>query len=213
MRLKTLPILGCSFALCAMAAQIRVSADTPRGHTDCESPGQLDVTGSLFEVSGNSFTLDVCRPTQDCGAIIRAAFSADAPGFPGPSHYLRRPAFLHVTMLVEKREDGCAQLMTVANVESWRGAPDPSRRGNQPYLAVADNSTGAIGDWFSSARCVDGHNTLGLSIGKTSVTLQLHALREFTAEDHVRWTARLLSAGACGSPQGWSFWMAATPAG
>jgi hypothetical protein len=196
-----------------MAAQIRVSADTPKGHIDCDSPGQLDLTGSLIEVNGNSFAIDLCQPTQDCSAIIHAAFSADAPGFPGFNGSLRRPAFIHVGIAVEKRADGCAQSMSVTNVASWRGAPDPSGRGNQPYFAVADNNTGVTGSWFESALCVDGHNTLHLSIGKTNVTLQVNVPREFTGDGHVRWTARLLSAGACGSPEGWSFWMAVAPAG
>ena len=114
-------------------------------------------------------------------------------------------------VVVEKRESDCAQLMTVANVATWKGARDSSGRGNQPYFAVADNMTEAIGAWFKSVPCVESKNTLGLTIGKTNVTLHVGVLREFTGDDHARWTARLLSAGVCASPEGWSFWMAATP--
>src|ERR1700761_8006540 len=112
-----------------MAGGVRIFATTPTGRTDCESPGQLEVTGSLLEASGDSFALNLCEPTQDCSAIIRAEFSAHAPGFPGFDKYLRRPAFIRVNIAIERREAGCAQLMTVANVASWRGARDPSGRG------------------------------------------------------------------------------------
>ena len=173
---------------------------------------QLDVTGSLLQVSDDSFALDLCQPTQDCSSIIRSGFSANVPGFPGFAHSLKSPAFIRVTVAVEKRESGCAQLMTVANVASWKGARDPSGRGNQPYFAVADNKTESTGAWFKSVQCVDGHDTLGLSVGKTNVTLQLHVPLKFTGDGNARWTARLLSAGACGSREGWSFWMAGTPA-
>ena len=50
-----------------------------------------------------SFALDLCLPTQDCNAPIRAEFSVDAPGFAGFQRILKPTTFIQVNIAVEKR--------------------------------------------------------------------------------------------------------------
>ncbi len=212
MRLTTL-LLGCSLSLCTMAGGIRIEADTPHEHLDCGSPGELDVSGSLLEAGRDSFALDLCRPTQDCSSVIRAVFSAAAPGFSGFQRYLSRPSFIHVTIVVKNEGGVCSQSMTVAGIASWFGARNPAGRGNEPYFVVAANRAVAAGAWFQSVLCAGGPGSLGLRVENASVTLRLDAARELAGDDNARWTARLVSAGDCASSRNWSFWMVRKPPG
>ncbi len=200
--------LSCLLTLrTLLAADVRISADTPAKRVDCENPGQLDVTGSLLEVGRDSFVLNLCSPTQDC-AIIRARFTAQAPGLQDFSKYLQAPAYVHVTTSAEKHQGVCEQFMTVANVASWLGAPEPSGRGPRPYFAVADQKTKGDGTWFTAEQCPAGPGTLGVRIGQAKLTLRLNRPAEASGSKDLRWSAALLTAGPCGSPQGWSFWIA-----
>ena len=209
MRLQALLVLSCSLTLRTLLADgIRVTADTPAKRVDCQTPGQLDVTGSLLEVTRDSFVLNLCLPTEDCAAIIRARFTAEAPGLQDLSRYLKAPAYIHVTTVVEKHQGACEQFMSVANVASWTGAPDPSGRGNRPYFAVADQKTKVDGGWFTAEQCAAGRGTLGLRIDQPKLTMLLNLSGEVSGNQDSRWSGRLLTAGPCDSPKGWSFWIA-----
>jgi hypothetical protein len=210
MRLQAFLVLSGLLTLRTLLADnVRVSADTPAKRVDCQTPGHLDVTGALLEVGRDSFVLNLCMPTQDCAANIRARFVAEAPGLQDFSRYLKAPAYIHVTTDVEEHQGTCEQFMSVANVASWTGAPDPAGRGNRPYFAVVDQKARVVdGTWFTAEPCVAGRRTLDLRIGQTKLTLPLNRPREISGSQNLRWSARLLTAGACDSPQGWSFWIA-----
>jgi hypothetical protein len=211
MKFMVLLALGCLIALDATAAQIRVSANTPNTRIDCQSPGQIDLTGSVLQVRENSFTLDLCLPTQDCSAVLPAQFAVVAPGFSGFQRYLKPSAFVRVHMTTRVL-DVCAQQTTVVSVASWVGARNPSGRGDEFYFAAGENDAGlAAGSWFDLNRCAEGNATLGLTAGRTTLTLRTGPAREFVTDENARWTARLLSTRACDSFKGWSYWVAGSP--
>jgi hypothetical protein len=210
MRPHLLAILPCSLALCTAMAEVRMSADTPEKHIDCQTEGQVDVIGALLEVARDSFVLNLCSPAADC-PIIHARFAVEAPGIQDLDRYLKTPAYVHVTAVVERKHGTCVQFMSVANVASWAGAPDPAGRGNRPYFAVADHKTKVDGTWLTAQACVFGRGTLELRVGRTKLTLRLNAIPEISSKDALRWSARLLTAGACACQQGWSYWIAAVP--
>lgn len=213
MSLKAFFSLGCLLASCGAAAGIRVAAKTPKGIVSCESPGRLELTGSLMEAGAQSFALDLCLPTQDCNAPIGAEFSVAAPGFAGFQRYLKPATFVQVSIAVEKLDGTCAQQMTVASIASWAGDRNPSGGGDELRFAAAEDANGRPGRaWYEATRCADGGGTLSLTVHGTHVALRAGAAREFTAGGNARWSARLLSAGACGSPRGWSYWVAGPPA-
>ena len=206
MRLQLLWVVSCSLTLRTLLADVRIVADTPAKRVDCQTPGQLNVTGSLLEVGKKSFVLNLCLPTQDCATIVRASFTAEAPGLQDFSRYLKAPAYVQVMTIVEKRPDVCAQFISVANVAFWTGAPDPSGRGNRPYFAVADHQTRVNGSWFIVEQCAAGRGTLGVRIDQTQLILNLSGQASGSRD----WSGRLLTAGPCDSQQGWSFWIAST---
>jgi hypothetical protein len=212
MTLRTILGLGCLLASGAAAAGIRVSAKVPRSTVNCESPGRLEVTGSVIEAGAESFALDLCLPTQDCNAPIRAEFSAAAPGFAGFQRLLKPASFIQVSMVVETRDGGCAQQMTVASIASWVGDRNPAGGGDELRFAAAEDAIGPPGRaWYEATRCANGDNTISLTLRGTHITLRTGAARDFTV-GNASWSARLIGAGVCGSPRGWSYWVAGPPA-
>ncbi len=193
---------------------------------DVATPGEsgfFSLDGAVVDVQQGVISIDTCPPNADCIAnIARVRVIADGlwiPVFTGQ--------YVHVDLQVDFPW-GCSSAVSIHNLPTWGGSPNPYDSSDRLYVAASEGSTVVLDDRFTIAPyalgCGDGVNQgcglaedyglvfqynagsgaqLGVLMGETG-TFDVTGLGDvYQAKD-----TKSFETGWCDDYWNWGYWLA-----
>ena len=129
-----------------------------------------EAQGQVVTTSKNAFTMDTCPPNADCaGPLTNVAIDAA-----GLELWVPEQAFVKVKLELLAAWGGCNQRVSIQNIPSWAGAPNPVAQDGRYYFAGTDGVVEHPDSPFAIAQVALGCVNWGSGCG--GLTPDLYAL-------------------------------------
>lgn len=187
-------------------------------------PLELTMQAAVVEAQGSTIVLDTCGPTADCSGPIIHRLVIDSPNF---YTYIPAGAFVELRMDLEPAWIGCIHRVTLTNLPSWGGVPNPvpEKRvwlaGSEGYQGSMDGAPFTaeavpLGCTYPNADCAQHEDYEWLFTTPSSpegvhVPMgQTMIWSDSSASYQVR-NLRSFSSGNCDDYWNWAFWLVYSP--
>ena len=118
--------IGCGMTNDHMSVKVSPAYGPPPACA-MDQPTVWEATGQVSTADGSGFQFDTCPPNADC----MASFASVAYQAQDLYAYIPVGAFVHVRYELTPAWGGCTERLSVVNVPSWGGVPNPTYAGNQ----------------------------------------------------------------------------------